>query len=96
MKKILFTLILIISLVFVFVSCANLKLPERIIHTLNLKIPGLNERFKLAPFATETTEASIVSVLPGFKFITEDGTAMRLYYATQVSIGYDDISEKLE
>ncbi len=96
MKKILFTLILIISLLFIFVSCTNLNLPKRIIHTLNLKIPGLTEKFELAPFATETAEASIVSVLPGFRFITEDGTALRLYYATQVSLGYDDIADTLE
>jgi hypothetical protein len=96
MKKIIFTLILIVALLALFVSCTNLNLPKRIIHTLNLKIPGLTQSFELAPFATETTEASIVSVLPGFEFITQDGTAMRLFYVTQMTIGYDDISDQLE
>ncbi|MEA1883811.1 MAG: hypothetical protein U9N62_04735, partial [Thermotogota bacterium] len=86
MRKLFYFLLGILLMALLLTSCTNG--PKTLLHTLNLKIPGITERFKLAPFATQTAEASIVSVLPGFKFVTEEGTAMRLTFATNVTVGY--------
>jgi len=94
MRKLFYCLSAILLMALLLTSCTNG--PKTLLHTLNLKIPGITERFKLAPFATQTAEASIVSVLPGFKFITEEGTAMRLTFATNVTVGYSDIKDILE
>src|SRR6056297_2654707 len=94
MKKITVFIIAILFLVLLFTSCMNGS--KTLLHTLNLKIPGLVDTFELAPFATSTAEASISSVLNGFEFITDAGTSMKLTHATDVTLRYEDIKKALE
>ncbi len=87
--KLYITLIVIIGISFIFISCA--QKPLIIEYSGVFRLPAFATSVSIAPFIAEI-EGEIESRLKGFRIISEEGKALRLFYATSiVDLGYDDL-----